>query len=229
MKLIALLASLVLSVSVHAQDKTFINEAQQDKLLQVLDDACGDSWCEGEYNLDFKQLTCNAEGCTVNIDMDLGVDAESFAKNPMPRFFEANIWLAKTPAFVAQLNSDSFKHNLLIPEFQEEVDKAITAVTHGSAGKYIKTPQGLLKAINIKDQGKVLALLKNIASALEGENNDVVVYLDHPEEVCTIKGNSYVCNYSYLAGRWNGEIQIVFKFQNGWLTQILSLQADGNF
>lgn len=97
-------------------------------MLQILDEVCGDSWCEGQYEIDFKSMMCTNDGCTVNMDLDLGTE-ENFENNHAPRFFETSIYLKKTPAFLAQLSSDSFKHNFLTAAFSAEVDRAMDALS----------------------------------------------------------------------------------------------------
>ena len=53
-------------ISKAANDLT---SAQQKLVLNLLNDHCGDSWCEGEYDLDFQKITCSfsAKTCTFTV------------------------------------------------------------------------------------------------------------------------------------------------------------------
>lgn len=37
----------------------FLNQYQEQQALVAIDNICGDSWCEGEYDYNFKKLECS--------------------------------------------------------------------------------------------------------------------------------------------------------------------------
>ena len=47
---------LLLTQNVWANDLT---QADSDWLVQEIDNICGDTWCEGDYNFSFNSLTCD--------------------------------------------------------------------------------------------------------------------------------------------------------------------------
>lgn len=53
-----LILLVLLSTSIFAN--TLIDQ-QESRVLREIDNMCGDSWCEGEFNYDFDSLECNAE------------------------------------------------------------------------------------------------------------------------------------------------------------------------
>src|ERR1043165_2452596 len=48
--------------SVEALKKNALTAAQQATALKLIDDICGDTWCEGDHNFRFDRLVCQ-EGC----------------------------------------------------------------------------------------------------------------------------------------------------------------------
>jgi hypothetical protein len=42
--------------------RSALTDAQQAKALKLIDDICGDTWCEGDHNFSFDRLECRA-GC----------------------------------------------------------------------------------------------------------------------------------------------------------------------
>lgn len=51
------ISSLVLIPSLHAEiSANSISEIEENKVLLLLNNFCGDSWCEGAYEIDFKAI-----------------------------------------------------------------------------------------------------------------------------------------------------------------------------
>ena len=48
-----------------------LSPAQEKIALKLIDDICGDTWCEGDYNFDFRALTCDYRRmtCTLRFQM----------------------------------------------------------------------------------------------------------------------------------------------------------------
>jgi hypothetical protein len=49
-------------------DRTTLTSAQQRTVLQQIDNICGDTWCEGEFNFRFTRMACDfgARRCTLS-------------------------------------------------------------------------------------------------------------------------------------------------------------------
>ncbi|EQC47767.1 hypothetical protein M899_2134 [Bacteriovorax sp. BSW11_IV] len=67
MKSIILLMALTLNTSIFAAD--FLTRAQNNKILLEIDNICGDTWCEGDFNFNFPELTCDdvTATCTLSV------------------------------------------------------------------------------------------------------------------------------------------------------------------
>lgn len=48
-----------------------LSYAQSRRVLQAIDNACGDSWCEGEFNFAFRRITCKTgpSSCTLTMQV----------------------------------------------------------------------------------------------------------------------------------------------------------------
>ena len=48
-----------------------MSPAQEKIALKLIDDICGDTWCEGDYNFDFRALSCDSRRmtCTLRFQM----------------------------------------------------------------------------------------------------------------------------------------------------------------
>jgi hypothetical protein len=46
-----------------------LTSAESHTILDLIDDACGDAWCEGDYNYAFKRFTCKTttHSCTLTV------------------------------------------------------------------------------------------------------------------------------------------------------------------
>jgi hypothetical protein len=61
--------------SLESQDEALspnaLTRAQSATVLKLIDDICGDTWCEGDYNFDFRALTCDSRRmtCTLRFQM----------------------------------------------------------------------------------------------------------------------------------------------------------------
>jgi len=52
-------------------DRASLTSAQQTIVLKAIDDICGDTWCEGDFNFEFKRLACDfsAKRCTLSANV----------------------------------------------------------------------------------------------------------------------------------------------------------------
>jgi hypothetical protein len=51
--------------------KNALTPAQAKTTLKLIDDICGDTWCDGDYNFGFRRLTCSkaAHTCTLTLQV----------------------------------------------------------------------------------------------------------------------------------------------------------------
>ena len=55
--------------------EAFLTPSQSENVLQVIDQACGDSWCEGAYDIQFDSLRCSRHQRVCQVKMTF-VDSE---------------------------------------------------------------------------------------------------------------------------------------------------------
>jgi hypothetical protein len=51
--------------------KNALTQKQEKTVLKLIDDICGDTWCDGDYNFGFRLLTCSklAHTCTLTLQV----------------------------------------------------------------------------------------------------------------------------------------------------------------
>ncbi len=76
MKTITFLFLLSLSFNLFAAE--FLTSEQADTILTEIDNICGDTWCEGEFNFSFDHIQCDDVTATCRIDMTLFNGYEDF-------------------------------------------------------------------------------------------------------------------------------------------------------
>lgn len=65
-------------------DAAGLTTTQSRNVLKAIDDICGDTWCEGDFNYAFKRITCtfSKKTCTLSVDViDYSADAAACARN----------------------------------------------------------------------------------------------------------------------------------------------------
>lgn len=71
MKTILLTMAVLSSSTLFANSSTELFTVHQRKeVLRAIDNICADSWCEGDYNFNFKDLNCNklTKSCELNFN-----------------------------------------------------------------------------------------------------------------------------------------------------------------
>lgn len=58
--------SLFITLNLYAQE--FLTSAQKEKTLLLLDNICGDTWCEGDYNYEFDKISCDQKSSSCTVD-----------------------------------------------------------------------------------------------------------------------------------------------------------------
>lgn len=60
MKKIVLIMSMLISSSLFARESLeMFSPIERQAIVSSIDSACGDSWCEGDYDFRFKDFSCN--------------------------------------------------------------------------------------------------------------------------------------------------------------------------
>jgi hypothetical protein len=65
-----ILIAVITISSLFAQSAmAFLTPYQADEIIQVMNNVCGDTWCEGDYEFDFKTINCSAATQTCEIQL----------------------------------------------------------------------------------------------------------------------------------------------------------------
>lgn len=70
MKILLLLLTLSFVTSA-ATDYDFLTENQRQEVLDAIDNTCGDTWCEADFDFEFHDIICSAKMKTCTVTMDL--------------------------------------------------------------------------------------------------------------------------------------------------------------
>ncbi|MBC8555984.1 MAG: hypothetical protein ISR65_18260 [Bacteriovoracaceae bacterium] len=62
-----------LSTSAFAYANEFLTDEQKDTILTSIDNICGDTWCEGDFDYSFNSIYCDSQrgSCTVEMEVIL--------------------------------------------------------------------------------------------------------------------------------------------------------------
>lgn len=86
MKQIVMLSLLVATSTTFASTTTeLFSTAERKEVVRAIDDVCGDTWCEGEYNFKFNDFTCdkNTHTCELNFQFIRSDNAEVETFSPV--------------------------------------------------------------------------------------------------------------------------------------------------
>ena len=99
-----------------------LKPAQEKLILQLIDDVCGDSWCEGDHNFKFAKLKCSftARACTITLDI---IDPKDGAKPQ--RDFWRSCKMTNISAFNAMIDTAPNGFQSLGDDFYGKVDACI--------------------------------------------------------------------------------------------------------
>lgn len=105
--------------------KNALSPAQEQTVLKLVDDICGDTWCEGDNNFAFLALSCRAGAahspqggrCTLQLDIIPRVDdPPSYRRSCTTRGFSG---------FASLVTTSSNGYQSLQPEFYDALSECI--------------------------------------------------------------------------------------------------------
>ena len=73
MKSLLLFFALLSLNSVHASPppSDFLSSSQQASIVRAIDNICGDTWCEGDYDFKFNAFNCNSKSAVCELSFQL--------------------------------------------------------------------------------------------------------------------------------------------------------------
>ena len=115
--------------SLHAQAKDFLNEKQKDTTLELLNNLCGDTWCEGDFEYEFDQIDCSKRKKNCTIELNVLIFGEYCYPNKPSEFkvYKKISWLCRIPELknVRDILVKENKRTYLSQKFINEVDECI--------------------------------------------------------------------------------------------------------
>lgn len=100
-----------------------LTDRQEAVVLDLIDDICGDTWCEGDFAFDFRRFECEpAEGsCTLRLRI------ASWEKEPLEWQWRSR-QITGFPRFWQMVETSSTGYQSLDWEFYEAVSEAISKI-----------------------------------------------------------------------------------------------------
>jgi hypothetical protein len=101
-------------------------------VLKLVDDICGDTWCEGDSNFRFRHLYCesNAGTCALMFQMAVRDDA------PLPRWHWQTCRTSGFLGFDSLVNTTSGGYQWLTDDYYEALSACIDRLESGGATPY---------------------------------------------------------------------------------------------
>ena len=102
-----------------------LSAAQQQLILDKLNDHCGDSWCEGDLDWDFQKITCNfgSQTCTFTAKMTDPGDSDGPADD---RVFFRSCKMTKIAKFESIIETAANGYQDLTDDFYGKADDCAT-------------------------------------------------------------------------------------------------------
>jgi len=68
-----------------------LDKAEQKTVLTAINNICGDTWCEGDYNFDFQSFACFANADGTNCELNFVIIDTEYVKMPKNSRSEARV------------------------------------------------------------------------------------------------------------------------------------------
>ena len=108
-----------------AAARTAITAAQERVVLRLVDDLCGDTWCEGEHAFRFRSFTCHPRrGCVLRVRL------APWSSEPL-RWHDRSARILGFSRYRDMVATAPGGHRSLQPAFTEAVGRAIGTMTAG--------------------------------------------------------------------------------------------------
>ena len=102
-----------------------LTAAQERVVLRLVDDVCGDTWCEGDHALRFRRFSCHPrQGCVLRVEL------ASWSHEPL-RWHTRSARLLGFPRYADMVVTAPGGERSLRPAFYEAVGRAVRTMTAG--------------------------------------------------------------------------------------------------
>lgn len=100
-----------------------LSTAQERVVLRLVDDLCGDTWCEGEHALRFRRFACHPRrGCVLRVQL------ASWSQEPL-RWHTRSARVLGFPRYRHMVATAAGGERSLRPAFTEAVGRAVRTMT----------------------------------------------------------------------------------------------------
>ena len=103
--------------------------AQQRTVLDLIDDVCGDTWCEGDARFDFRTFTCDRQ----QVSCTLGARLAPYTDGPT-RWYWRSGTLSGFPRFRSMVSTSPTGARSLTPAFYDAVNVLVNAFEESLPG-----------------------------------------------------------------------------------------------
>lgn len=103
--------------------RSTLTAAQERVVLRLVDDICGDTWCEGDHAMRFRRFSCHPRrGCLLTVQL------ASWSEGPR-RWHTRQARVLGFPRFVDMVSTAPTGERALRPAFFDAVGRAVRAMT----------------------------------------------------------------------------------------------------
>ena len=117
------LSALLAAPAAASPQRYAVTAAQERVVLRLVDDICGDTWCEGEHAFRFRSFSCHPRrGCVLRVQL------ASWSPEPL-RWHTRSARVAGFHRFGDMVVTAPGGHRSLQPAFYEAVGRAVRTMT----------------------------------------------------------------------------------------------------
>jgi hypothetical protein len=100
-----------------------LTASQERVVLRLVDDICGDTWCEGDHAFRFRSLSCHPRrGCVLRVQLS------PWSHEPQ-QWYDRSALVLGFPRFRDMVVTSPSGHRSLQPAFYEAVGRAVRSMT----------------------------------------------------------------------------------------------------
>ena len=121
MKKLTLVLLALLTLNIYSAE--FLTEEQADTILLEIDNICGDTWCEGEFNFSFDKINCDDQSESCVLEMTLFDGYQEFQEGD--KTFTGSCTLTELSSYDQMIELRG-RYTALVWEFYDIVSNCVT-------------------------------------------------------------------------------------------------------
>lgn len=120
-----LIIALVLCINTSVFALDFLSDSQRSTVLREIDNICGDSWCEGDYNYSFDKFSCDSVKQTCILELRL---FDGYSEEDENTVYHSGVCALEGLSDYSQMIEKSGKWDTLTWSFYEQVSDCINSL-----------------------------------------------------------------------------------------------------